>query len=119
MKVSPKGDAELLREVNASPGAVNKLIDFGGSARVVESILVAVKAELFDSFSAGLTDEGAIMVKGVVVKAELAGKWQAATTVKVSKGTCLAYSLGEPKWDAHQDRNKSRVTSLRMDQPGL
>jgi hypothetical protein len=119
MKVTPRGDGELIRQYNASPRALNKLIDFGGSARVVETVLVAVEAELYDSFTAGLTSEGAVVVEGVLVKAELAGKWQAAKTVKVSKGTTLGYSLSEPIWNANQDRNKTAIERLRADQQGL
>jgi hypothetical protein len=119
MKVSPQGDGDLLRQVNDSPRMLNKLIDFGGSARIVETVLICVEAELFDSFSATLTSKGAVIVEGALVKAELAGKWQSARTVDVSKGTCLGYSLGEPRWDATMDRNKTRVTSLRADQQGL
>jgi hypothetical protein len=119
MKVSPRGDGELIRQYNASPRALNKLIDFGGSARLVETALVVVEAELYDSFTAGLTAEGAVMVEGVLVKAELAGKWQAAKTVKMGEGTTLGYALSEPIWNASQDRNKTAIERLRPDQQGL
>jgi hypothetical protein len=118
VKISPQGESELTRQINASPKIIDKLIDFGGSARVVKTVLIAVEAELFDRFSAGLSDGGAAIVEGALVKVERSGSWESATKVTVGPNTTVAYSLAEPKWDASRDKNKTTVVDLRDDQQG-
>ncbi len=119
MKVSPEGDSELIRQINNSPAVKQKLIDFGGGARVVESVVIAIDAKLHSEFTASLSTKGAVVVDGVMVKAEKAANWTNEVTVDVGAGTCIGYSLGEPKWDATRDKNKTTVTELRPDQQGL
>ena len=57
IKISPKGEGELREQINASPKVLQNLIDFGGKARVVEDVLIAVEAKLFDPFSADLDQQ--------------------------------------------------------------
>jgi hypothetical protein len=118
IKISPKGEGELREQLNASPKVSQNLIDFGGKARVVEDVLIAVEAKLFDRFSADLTSNGAVIVEGLLVQAERSASWDTTRVVEVGPGTCIGYSLAEPKWDAHQDKNKTRVVDLRTDQQG-
>ncbi|MGE0223364.1 MAG: hypothetical protein AB7S57_08900 [Acetobacteraceae bacterium] len=119
LKISPAGDNELLRQINDSPAVIRQLIDLDGRARVVESVLIAIEAELHRVFTAGLSAKGAAIVNGVMVDAEAAANVKNETTISVGQGTCLGYSLSEPRWDATLDRNKTRVVSLRPDQHGL
>jgi hypothetical protein len=120
MKVSPAGDSELVRQINDSPKVIDKLIEFGGKARIVESVLIAIEAELHSEFTAGLSSKGAVIVDGgIMVKAEKAADWKNEVTVDVGMGTCIGYSLDEPQWDATRDKNKTAVTSLRPDEQGL
>jgi hypothetical protein len=119
MKLSPMGDKELIDEYNDSPAVLRQLIDIGGGARVVESVLIAVEVELHRKFTAGLSTKGSVIINGVLVDVEGAANVQRETTVKVEQGTCLGYSLSEPRWDATLDRNKTRVVSLRPDEHGL
>jgi len=82
-------------------------------------VLIAVDVELHRTFTAGLSAKGSVIVDGVLVRAEGAANVQRETTVSVEQGTCLAYSLSEPRWDAVMDRNKTRIVSLRPDEHGL
>jgi hypothetical protein len=119
VKISPKGENTLINQLNDCPHIKNGLIDIGGGARVVEDVLIAVEANLFDSFSAGLTANGAVVVDGAMVKAEAAADLQKAEKIELGPGTTVGYSLAEPKWDAHQDKNKTKIVDLRDDQQGL
>jgi hypothetical protein len=119
VKVAPAGDNELIRQINASPAVLKQLIEIGNDARVVESVLCAIQAELHSKFTAGLSSKGAVIVDGVMVKAERAAEYQKETTVKVGAGNCLGYSLGKPKWDAVQDKNKTKLVGLDPDEHGF
>lgn len=120
LKVSPQGDSDLVRQINDSPKVIEKLIEFGGRARVVESVLIAIEAKLHSEFTAGLSSKGAVVVDGgIMVKAEKAADWKNEVTVNVGTGTFIGYSLDEPQWDATRDKNKTAVISLRPDEEGL
>ncbi len=119
VKVSPLGEKDLIDQVNASPKMITQLIEFGGGARLVKDFLIVVEAELYKRFAAGVANNGAVMVEGVMVRADRELGWDKSSEVQVGAGVVLAYSLAEPKWDATQDKNKTRVTELRDDQQGL
>ena len=117
-KISPKGEADLIRQINASPKMKEKLIDFGQKARIAKSILFASEAKTYHSFSGSLTSSGAVLVDGVLVGVERKASQKSASTVEVKDAT-VGYALAEPKWNAHQDKNKTAVTDLRDDQPSF
>jgi hypothetical protein len=119
LKISPDGENGLIKQINNSPAVIKGLIDLGGGARVVEDVLIAVEATLYDNFSAKLTAKGAVIVDDVLVQAEFAAGWDQNSVVQLEPGTTVGYSLAEPKWDAHQDKNKTQVTDLRDDEQGL
>ena len=119
LKISPDGENTLIKQINNSPAMIKGLIDLGGGARVVEDVLIAVEATLYDKFSAKLTAKGAAIVDGVLVQKEFAAGWDQNSVVHLEGPTTIGYSLSEPKWDAHQDKNKTAVTDLRDDQQGL
>jgi hypothetical protein len=117
LKVSPAGDNELITQINASPQVIDKLIEYGGRARVVESVLIAVEGEFYNRFSASGKSDGAVMVDGLLVKAEREANWEKSSAIQVH-GMVIGYSLAEPQWNAHQDKNKTQVNDLRDDQEG-
>jgi hypothetical protein len=119
VKVSPAGEKELIKQINASPKMLDKLIDFGGSARVVKDVLIVVEAKLFDRFSAGAANNGAVIIDGVMVRADRELGWDKSSEVEVGPGVVLGYSLAEPKRNASRDKNKSCIEDLRDDQQGL
>ena len=118
LKVSPAGDNELIKQINASPKVIDQLIEYGGKARVLESVVIAVEGELYNRFSASGKSNGAVMVEGLLVKAEREANWDKSSAIHV-KNMVIGYSLAEPQWNAHQDKNKTRVEDLRDDQQGL
>ncbi len=119
VKISQIGDKDQIEAINNSPAVKKKLIDFDGKARVVESILIAIEATLYSKFSATLSTKAAVIVDGVMVRENRSGDMSHETTVSVGTGTCIGYSLNEPKWNATLDKNKTQVESLRLDQQGL
>jgi hypothetical protein len=118
LKVSPAGENELIKQINASPKIIDKLIEYGGKARVVESVLIAVEGVIYNNFVASGKSNGAVMVDGLIVKAEREADWENKSAIHVHN-MVIGYSLAEPQWSAHQDKNKTRVDELRDDQPGL
>jgi hypothetical protein len=119
MKICPLGQHDLVRQINLSPAMKTKLIDLGGGARVVDAVLIAIDAVLHSKFAAGLSSKGAVIVDGVMVRAEKAADWKNEKTVYVGEGTVIGYSLAGLEWDAVMDKNKTTVTDLRPDQQGL
>jgi hypothetical protein len=118
LKVSPAGENEFIKQINASPKIIDKLIEYGGKARVVESVLIAVEGELYNRFSASGKSNGAVIVDGLIIKAEREGNWEKSSAIQV-QNMVIGYSLAEPQWNAHQDKNKTQVNDLRDDQQGL
>lgn len=119
VKVSPDGDKPLIDAINASPKVKTQLIEFGGGARVVKDVLIAVEGELYSRFAAGAAIDGAVIVDGVMLRADRELGWDQRSEVTIGAATVIAYSLAEPTWNATQDRHKSTVESLRDDQQGL
>ena len=113
VKISPKDDHELIKQINAAGKAKNQLIDFGGKARVAVDLLVVVSGVVYTEFLSGLSGKG-----GMVSPSILSGADE-TSSIEVSPNTVVGYSLAEPKWNAHQDKNKTAVTELRFDEPGL
>jgi hypothetical protein len=66
------GQHDLVRQINLSPAMKTKLVDPGGGARLVDAVLIAIDAVLHGKFAAGLSSEGAVIVDGVMVRAEKA-----------------------------------------------
>ena len=114
LKVAPSGDNELIKQLNSSPQIIDKLIEYGGKARVVESVLIAVKGTFYQSFDASAKSNGAVMIDGLLVKAEREADWEKASKIQV-ENMVIGYSLAEPQWNAHQDKNKTEIVDLRPD----
>lgn len=119
VKISPKDDHELIKQINAAGKAKDKLIEFGGKARVAVDLLVVVSGAVYTEFLSGLSGKGDIAFKGGMVSPSVLIGTDVTSSIEVSPNTVVGYSLAEPKWDAHQDKNKSAVTELRFDEPGL
>jgi hypothetical protein len=119
VKVSPRGDKGLVEAINASPKVKDKLIQFGGSARVVVDVLIAVEAKKYSKFAAGIGARGAVIIDGVMVRAGAQLGADRETEVGITPGTVIGYSLAEPKWNATRDKNKTQVETLRPDWQGL
>jgi len=119
VKISPKDDHELIKQINAAGKAKNQLIDFGGKARVAVDLLVVVSGAVYTEFLSGLSGKGDIAFKGGMVSPSILVGTDETSSIEVSPNTVVGYSLAEPKWDAHQDKNKTAVTELRFDEPGL
>ena len=118
LKVSPTGENELIKQINASPKIIDKLIEYGGRARVVESVLIAVEGQLYNRFSASGKSNGAVMLDGLLVKAEREAHWDKSSAIQI-QNMVIGYSLAEPQWNAHQDKNKTKITDLHNDSQGL
>ncbi len=118
LKVSPAGDNELIKQINASPKIIDRLVEYGGKARVLESVVIAVEGAFYNRFAASGKSNGAVMVEGLLVKAEREAHWDRARAVQV-KDMVLGYTVAEPQWNAPRDKKKTRGDDLRHDQQGL
>lgn len=118
LKVSPRGDKELLDAINASPKVVDQLITYGGSARVVVDVLIAVESERYKRFGQIVGDAVVTVVDGLLGRQNRTVSTDPDGTLSVAPGTVIGYSLAEPKWNANLDRNKTAVETLRLDAQG-
>jgi hypothetical protein len=116
VKVSPAGDSEWVKQYNSSPKIIDKLVDFGGSARIVKDVLIVVEAVFYNKFSAAVANNGSVIVDGLMVSAKREAGWDKSNSIEIGPGVVAGYSLAEPKWNASQDKNKTQITSLRDDQ---
>lgn len=118
VKVSPKDDHELIKQINAAGKVKDQLIELGGKARVAVDLLVVVSGSVYTEFLAGLSGKGAIAIKGGMVLPNILLGSSGSASIELSPNTVVGYSLAEPKWNASQDKNKTTVTGLRFDEPG-
>jgi hypothetical protein len=117
LKISPVGEAGLIKQLNDSPKVLEKLIAYGGKARVVESVIFAVEGESYQRFAASGKNDGAVIVDGLLVKAEREANWDKTSAMQFHD-MVIGYSLAEPQWNAFWDKNKTEVVELRDDQQG-
>ena len=117
VKISPRGAQELVDQINTAPKVIDRLVELGASARVVVDVLIAVEAALYGRFAAGAAHDGAVLVDGLMVRADREPGWDRSSEVRVGPGTVLGYRLAEPQWDRSPGTNTTRVASLCDDQP--
>ena len=118
LKVSPRGDEDLRDAINASPKVIERLVGFGGSARVVVDVLMAVEAERCKRFGQIVGAADVTVVDGLLGRQNRTVSTDPDGTLSVAPGTVIGYSLAEPTWNAHSDRNKTAVQTLRLDAQG-
>lgn len=104
---------------NASPKALNSLIEWGSKARIAHQIFVVMEASLASHYGNNATAELSVGKKGL--EAKVAGKHSSSgsTTVEISAGTTFAYLLANPSWDARVKKNRTKITDLKNDQWSL
>ncbi len=90
---------DLERQVNASPGVLGDLRDYGNDARVCHEILVAMSATTANTFakSASLT----VTKAGSGLTISTSG--EKSTSVTLSSGTTFAYLLVKADWGKGKD----------------
>jgi len=109
---------DILDAANASPDVLEKLIDYGNDARIVDEIFVVMNAELADSFASSNSFGVSLSVGAVKITAEFGAGSSGNTSITLSKGTTFAYGMLKLDWDANQKKNKTKITKVTDDQWG-
>ena len=112
VKVSPTSDKELIEQINAAPKVLARLIELGASARIVKDMLIVVEAALYRRFADGAANQAAVIVNGVMVRADREPGRDRSSEIHIAPGVALAYGLAEPTWSTAQDKNETRVVGL-------
>ena len=112
VKVSPNGDKHLVDAINASPKVLDKLIEFGRSARVVKDLLIVVESTLYCRFCASAASGDGVIDDAAMLHADPAPGLARHSGIQIAPGVAFAYGLYVPKWDA---RGGVHVVSLRDD----
>lgn len=110
---------QMEEAANASPKALQDLIDWGDDARIAHQVFIVMEASLANRFSNNVTATLSVGAKGLEAKVGAAGSASGTTTVQIGKGTCFAYLLVKPKWDAALKKNRTRIVDLNDDQWSL
>lgn len=106
-------EEDMKAAINASPKARNNLASYGGDARVVHSILVAMNAEFSEEFVSGYNHELDVNAAGILsVEFESKVAATGTQTLTLGAGTTLAYLLLDLKWN----KDKTRVDSTSTDE---
>ncbi|MEN8225539.1 MAG: hypothetical protein ABFS05_09300 [Bacteroidota bacterium] len=110
---------DMKRAMNNSPQKLQDLIAWGNNARVVLQVFVVIEAKLADEFTRDMGIGISAGIKGL--EAEVGGCFAASgsSRITLSQGTCFAYLLAKPDWDARKKKDRTRVVDLDDDQWGL
>ena len=116
IEVLPK---DIVGAANASPAVLDTLKRVGNGGRLAYKVLVAMQAKTAIAFanSASVAAEG--IVDGVKLTGSSSGGSSGTVSVELSPGTCFAYLLLEPKWDAKQNKNWTKIVDWEDDQWSL
>ncbi len=109
---------EIISAANASPEALERLIDYGNDARIVDEIFVVMEARLANSFASSNSFDISLSVGAIKITAEFGAGANGNASITLSKGMTFAYGMLKLDWDANQKKNKTRITKVTDDQWG-
>lgn len=109
---------DVKRAANDSPKAIDNLISYGNDARISNDVFVVLENKVAETVThaSGFT----VSVDAGKLKLSVSGGngSSSTTTVTVSPSMTFAYGLVKLDWDAHQDKNKTKIVSVTDDQWG-
>lgn len=109
---------ELKQAANDSPKILDELIRYGNDARISNQVFVVLENSLAETVThaTGFT----VTAESGNLKLTVSGGNGSTTTTSfvVSPNMTFAYGLVKLDWDAHQDKNKSKIVRLTDDQWG-
>lgn len=109
---------DLKQAANDSPKAIDNLIAYGNDARISNELFVILQ----DAAAETVTHASGFSVtadSGNIKLTVTGGNGSSdTTTVTLSPNMTFAYGLVKLDWDAHQDKNKTRIVKLTDDQWG-
>jgi hypothetical protein len=102
----------LATAFNSAPKARNNLASYGGDARAVSQIFIALQASEATRVASG-TRFG-LSIKAGVLNLNVTGGSNSAqgTDISLSPGTCYAYLLAKPHWN----KGKTQIEKFTDDQ---
>jgi hypothetical protein len=110
-----KGD--MVKLVNKDKEAIGKLLDYRSKDRICLEIFVVLSATMAQRIEAAGSLNISATKGGMEVAGGVSGSGSSSSTVKISKGTTLAYGMIRPIWDA-RGRKAKKIKDGRPDQYG-
>lgn len=109
---------DLRAAANAAPNIIQRLIDYGNDARLVDTVFTVLKASTAEVF--GASEAVSLSVDAGVVKVSVDGSVGGAGGVftSLSPEETFAYGLVKLDWDANEKKNKRKIVMLTDDQWG-
>lgn len=110
---------DMKKAANNSPKKIRDLINWGNNARIVNQVFIVMAAKVANRFDNNITGNISVGVQGIEASVGGSSSTSGTTTVSISKGSCFAYLLLEPVWDAKQKKNKTEIIDFNDDQWGI
>lgn len=109
----------IVGAANESPRVLDALVRAGNRGRIAHQVVVVMDAATAETVRRGVSfdftrDDGSptLEVHGVAGSKEV-------STVRINSGATFAYLLLEPKWDANQRKNRTKIEDWKDDQWSL
>lgn len=104
--------ADLAKAFNSAPKARNNLASYGGDARAVCQVFIALEAKEAVRVASGTKLE--VSIKAGIVNINVKGGTNSSggTDVSLAPGTCYAYLLAKPHWN----KGKTKIEKFTDDQ---
>ncbi len=108
---------EMVKLANKDKEALGKLLDYRAKDRICLEIFVVLSATLAEKIEAAGSLNVSATKGGMEVGGGISGSGSSSSTVKISKGTTLAYGMMKPVWDARGKKAK-KIRDSKPDQYG-
>ncbi|MBL8292321.1 MAG: hypothetical protein JNN08_10825 [Bryobacterales bacterium] len=107
---------EMKKAANASPKAIENLINWGNDARIAHQVFIVMEASLATVFDNDVKVDLSAGAAGIEASVGVGSSSSGVTKVRISPGTGFAYLLAKIDWDAKQKKNQTKIVDLDDDQ---
>jgi hypothetical protein len=109
---------DLRAAANAAPNIIQRLIEYGDDARLVDTVFAVLEASTAEVF--GSKESLSLSVDAGVVNVSVDGSVGGAGAMSTSLSVGSTFSYGPVKlhWDANEKKNKTKIVELTTDQWG-
>lgn len=107
---------EMKKAANASPKAIENLINWGNDARIAHQVFIVMEASLATVFDNDVKVDLSAGAAGIEASVGGSSSSSGVTKVRISPGTGFAYLLAKIDWDAKQKKNQTKIVDLDDDQ---
>ena len=109
---------EMRKAINEDEEAIDLLAKWGRDARVVSQVFIVVEASLAKQSSTSGGAKFSLGKGGLKADVNVGVDGSKKTSVTLSAGSCFAYLLAKPTWNAGRKKNRTEIEDLNDDQWG-